>query len=628
MRTFMISALTASMLTATAAAQQVVDLKLKSTVIATYPKEHLRAIRADTMGRLFVGAHESLLVYEPKKNGGYEPHKVLFRFPGDARISDIEVRGDHLYVLTQNALYYILDGVRKRGHVVPRKIIWGVPWAPSKDGFRALAWGPEGDLYFSLGAPCPGDRWASWTFVTGFDGAKLPYRGVGGIFRCKPDGSDLRIVAHGLRAPGNLAFDRHWNLFTREMLAKTIHLLHVTPHARLGPGFGKADGLPPMLVDAGREGPWYLDETPLPKALRQQLVMGQGGHYWSGALKPRGASFETVKPFSFPDPPGALAVGGGGRIFALVSQSEIRELTNAEDPKAHAFEPCEAAETTAARLWQELGDPSWHRRYRAHVEITRRGGDLLKAANQRLLKANADDPAFHHLIWLAAKSGLGSLHLLGLADHADPLVRVQAIRALTEYPEQLREEPIFTKALIDEHPQVQHAALLAYFSPKVAWSRPAHLAIERGPACSSDPYLRQTAALLLAQKATFQQIEGMCSRADAAMRLAGVLAAGYRLTLPPVAEPLAQHLPLEEWTNTVEYADGKVDLRERGRAGLFTLAAHWKADKHTLEQELLFKLLRKMFDDREESVRMQAARFLAPLEDSRVVEELKKILQR
>jgi hypothetical protein len=604
------------------------DFKLRSTLIDTYPKEHLLAIRVDTMSRLFVGARDSLFVYEPKKDGSYEPRKIIYRFPSSSWINDIEVHGDNLYVLTSNALYVFVDGVRKRSDLLPRKLIWGVPVGVPHRGFSKLAWGPEGDLYFALGGPAPFGMLAYWTFFSQPEGAKLPYRGVGGVFRCKPDGSDLRLVAEGLRNPAGLTFDREWNLFACDILDKSQRFVHVTPHARLTELVSLGDSV-------GTPGPWYVDEPALPQSLRNRLMFFSHGDYWCHVLTPTGATFKSDAPITMPDGPGAVSIGCGGEIFALVSQSEVRRLTNADDPKAHAFEPYEASEVGDARLWQELSSASWQRRSRAHLEITRRGGDLLKEANKRLNTAKVSDPALPHLIWLAAKSQQGSLHLLSMMQHAEPKMRLQAIRALTEFPEQLREEPIFTKALIDTPPilplkrggegGVRLAAVEAYFHPKVGFDAAIQKTIERGPAMDSDPRLHQLAALLLAQKGTQRQIEGLCASVDPALREAGVRIAGYRLTLPPRG-PIAPHLPLGETPHLVTYADGEVDLRTRGRVGVYRAESHWKADMHTVEQELLFKLLVRMLNDDEKTVRVQAANFLVQLGDVRCDAAVKKVL--
>ena len=600
-----------------------VDAELKAERIDSVAQESLLSMRADTQGRLFVGGREALFVYEPNAHGGYHPRELLYRFPPDSSVNDIEIRGNDLFVLTRSALYLIADGARIRKSLQPKKLIWGVPRGDLRQGFRALAWGPEGDLYIALGA----GRWGHWTFFSQPVGTNTPYSGAGGVFRCKPDASVVQVVARGLGRADGLVFDRYWNLFCSDSDNENVgRLLHIAAHAYFGGSSTKLGSLQPML-DGNRTSRIaslnYYDETLLPEKCRRQLLGARGNDVLRLSIEPRGASFHATEyAFLQGKNPVATAVGRGGRLFAIMAPSDLVMLTTKDDPAAHPFEPYVVTEAPPERLWQELSNPSWQRRYRAHIEMTRRGGDLLKQANKRLLDAKASDPALHHLIWLAAKSGQGSLHLLSLVDHADSLVRVQAIRALTEFPEQLRDEPIFMESLLAENPMVQLAAMSAYFSPMIAWGRPVQQAIERGPARSKDTYLRQTAARLLAEKATRKQIEDLCDRFDPALRLAGVLAAGYRLTLPAATRLLAPHLPLGklggESAYVISYADGKVDLRDHGRVGNFTIAEHWKADKHTEEQNLLFNLLRRMAKDRDETVRAQAVYFLELLNDPRI----------
>ena len=89
---------------------------------------------------------------------------------------------------------------------------------------HGLAWGPTGDLYFSAGDPfllagsnaAVPDHWGTWTWYHGPTGAAVRHVGTGGVFRCRPDGSDLRPVAAGLRGPFGLAFDPDWNLFVND----------------------------------------------------------------------------------------------------------------------------------------------------------------------------------------------------------------------------------------------------------------------------------------------------------------------------------------------------------------------------------------------------------------------------
>jgi glucose/arabinose dehydrogenase len=44
----------------------------------------------------------------------------------------------------------------------------------------------------------------------------VPYTGVGGVFRVRPDGSNFRVVAGGLRGCFGLCFDPGWELFTND----------------------------------------------------------------------------------------------------------------------------------------------------------------------------------------------------------------------------------------------------------------------------------------------------------------------------------------------------------------------------------------------------------------------------
>jgi hypothetical protein len=216
--------------------------------------------------------------------------------------------------------------------------------------------------------------------------------------------------------------------------------------------------------------------------------------------------------------------------------------------------------------------------------------------------------------------------LLGLVQHPDAKVRIQAIRALAEFPEQLRDAPIFTKPILDLNTHVRFAAVLAFFSPKVSFDAAIHKAIERGPALEDDPRMRQLAGMLLAQKATLRQMEGLCNSVDPALRGVGVRMAGYRLTQPP-SGPLAPQLPLSAVPHVMTYADDeKIDLSKRGRVGVFTQASHWKLDMHTVEQELLFKLLVRMLGDEEKTVRLQAALFLTDLRDERCDAAVRKVL--
>ncbi|MGE3316579.1 MAG: c-type cytochrome, partial [Planctomycetaceae bacterium] len=496
------------------------------------------------------------------------------------------------------------------------------------------------------------------------EGTKVPYTGVGGVFRIRPDGSNFRVVARGLRNSCGIAFDNQWNLFTNDNDHEgSPHayvpgkLLYVTPHSDFSWPRGwmptitpdRADLLEPIFNGMGRAvpvGQSYYDDDYLGAKFRNNLLVAR----WCiravtrYPLKSRGASFKADEEMLITGEnqarPVGVSVGRGGRIFATVSYmahnegspvyaSDLVMLTKGGDTLSAEFPAYDATTADAETLYLELSDPSWERRRRAHLEILRRGGQTVAEAGGRLESSRLDHPALTHLIWLTAahiseKGTSASDRALWrglfatLMKSKQPLIRLQIVRAMHEYaPVDESNRILWSRALSDPDARVRHAALIALFDAPAPlnWKEIAQQAE------SDDRYVRQTASLLLAERAPHDVIEHLCDDPRPNARLAGVLAAGFKLTMPAVNEPIPEPLPLAPWREEavyqVTYADQKVDLRDNGRIGLFTVAEHWKAGKHSDEQEALFEKLKQRLDDSNEPVRLQAAHFLYLLNDAR-----------
>ena len=657
----------------------VTDPALKIVPIDSSPNESFLSMRADTRGRLFVGGREALFVYEPDDSGGYKPRRELYRFPPHSWVYDIEIRGRDVYVLTLNALYVIPDGAVRYDNLKPKRLIWGVPQGHVHQCFHGLAWGPEGDLYISMGDPLwyygdfnRPDHWGHWTFFCQPAGTKVPYTGVGGVFRCRPDGSQLQVVARGLRNSCGLCFDRDWNLFTNDNDHEGLphdyvpgRLNHVTPHSDFSWPRGwmlsktpdRADMLSTMIEGLGRTvpvGQTYYDEDFFPAKYRNNLFVARWGSraVTRYPLTHNGATF-TTKEFTLLEGrnqarPVGVAIGRGGRLFVTIAymphnegsptyKSDLIMITRADDPATHPFEPYNVLTAKPNKLGDELSHRSWWRRQRAHVELLRRGGSAVIDNLNRPLLSKDNPRSQAHMLWLAAawhrevtgKPARGVVaELSRFSLDKNDMIRLQAIRALGDgFAKEPAARNALVQALKDKNPQVRHAAVVGLF--QVVKPRDSFRQIAGGPARSKDTYIRQAAVLLLAETASLGQIGELCAATDPVTRLAGVLSAGFRLTMPPATSPIPDHLPLTPWRSEdvyhVQYVGEKVDLRSYGRIGLFTLAEHWNAGKRSSEQKALFALLQRRLQDTQEPVRLQAVHFLSLLNDARTEPQIAKV---
>lgn len=626
------------------------DPELKVVVVDSDPKESFLSLQLDGAGRLFAGGREGLFVSEPDPKGLYQPRQLLDRFPPNSWISDIAIRGQDLYVATHTAIYLLEGAVTRRTGLHPQRLLWGAPplaYFEEHQGFHGLVFGPDGDLYVSFGDNLVGygdfqraDHWGHWTFFHAQN--RTPYTGAGGFLRLSPDGARMEVLARGCRNPCGLAFDSNWNLFSNDNDHESIpaeyvpgRLLYVTPQAEFGWPRGwllekhpwRADLLDTLHPSLGRYVPTsqsYYDEAYLPGRFRNNLLIAEWGKGLVPRypLRPSGAGFKAdelpLLTCTNTARPVGLAVGRGGRIFVAtlymaanevspIARSDILMITRADDPPHAPFAAYEPTKASERKLRSELRQPSWQSRYRASTEWLRR----IASAGKPLLKAKSlGAPG----LWLGAAQGQMDW-VVTSARSKDHNTRLQAIRAITRFGHSPADYDRFVEALADDQLSVVQAALTGLALRFDHYP----VAAVQSLACSADTYVRQAACQLLAARAPLDELQALAEAVAPERRLAGVVALGTRLTVPPATQPLPADCPLDVSTFNPkpQYDGGVEDLRSYGRIGAFTMAGYWAKKTRSADEERIFNLLARRLHDADPRVARQSAFYLRLLADPR-----------
>ncbi len=699
----------------------VTDPDLKIIRLDSSPDDSFLSVRVDTEGRIFVGGRKTLFAYDVDEAGRYRPRKLLFEFPDHTWVNDIEIRGDDLYIVTVSAVYRLPGARVKREGLNIERLLWGVPNGHVHQCFHACAWGPEGDLYVSLGDPLwyygdfeRPDHWGHWTMffnsspvaprqesralpssdssktpvqtttsnshgltrIGDKEWATMPYNGVGGVFRIRPDGTNLRSYSRGLRNPCGLCFDKNWNLFTNDNDHEGIpalyapgRLLHVTEGSYFSWPRGwlqsktpdRADILPAVNDQMGRAVPvlqTYYADGYLPPKYENSLVVAR----WCRRqvtyfpLEPKGDTF-TAKEHVLLEGrdqarPVGVCVGRGGRLFVTICymaqnegsptyRSDLAVITRKDDLDTMPFDGYDVTQVKPVRLWKEIANKSWWRRGIAHQELLRRGGQTLDMATSRLLailqNGIADNVETRHLLHLAVHREFERGIQTDPSENDPTLAHTQLLRDWSPTEELMKlvseRSPVIREQLIRKasffDPNYRYISLktpeMDAISQLTGQASVDDLAAAlRSPFDIHDSRARNSAAMRISHTSNAAAIVApLLKNAELASRFTGLLAAGFRLTIPPVAATLAENAPLapqqKEEANIILFADEKepIDLRKFGRVGNYTVAEHWKALKHTDEQEQLFALLLERLDDDDDKIRLQAAHFLSLLNDPR-----------
>ena len=162
--------------------------------------ENARQMALGPKGTLFVGTRTAGKVYAVvDSNGDQKADRVIVLASGLNQPNGIAVRDGALYVATAERVVRY-DDVEEHLDSLPAPVVVrdSLPNPGTGHSWKTIAFGPDGLLYMSVGAPCN-------VCVSG------PM--VSAILRMKPDGSNMEVFAEGVRNSVGLA----WHPVTKEL---------------------------------------------------------------------------------------------------------------------------------------------------------------------------------------------------------------------------------------------------------------------------------------------------------------------------------------------------------------------------------------------------------------------------
>lgn len=633
------------------------DPNLKVELLDSHPDEFFLSHDMDLAGRLYLGAREGVFVYERTADGGFQDRKELYRFPKDTWVYDLEALGDELLVLTNTALYRLLDPLDAEPTL--EKILWGNPLGHHHQGLHGMEFAPDGGLLICMGDPHPGvhldknrpDHLWLWTWYVGPDNRPVPYAGVGAVMRLDLENYDLSVYASGLRNPCGISFDRDWNLFANDndqegSTANPCKLVSVPRYSWNGWARGWDSSQVPGRLDMIPNVNWSLD-VPVGQGFYDHATLGEeyrGSLFvanWGSRsvdrypIQPAAAGFRSESlPFLQAEgdrrPVSAMPTNDG-RLIVSICYMQGNEGSPQRQTDLLLISPREAGADAAFdhsdRSLVELLSEPVQLRAKAHSEMLRRGCDELDRAASAFAEAEPDSPAFGSLVFLAAANGDARSveRITALATGNGPGSTL-AWRAAAAFPDQfsaLSEDAINSAAAKRDQPSKLTGPIEFLHSSGRSISDSAATL-----AAHDDAFVRQAMAILLARRAPAEQLDRLAG-GTAEERLAATLATSFRIweQAEKVIElPKGSEVAVEKRTQLL-HPDGAIDLRDFGSPiGTFTMAQWWLDAEVRKANQADFARLKKALTDAESRVASTAATGLFFLNDNRVEPQVASVL--
>jgi quinoprotein glucose dehydrogenase len=475
---------------------------------------------------------------------------------------------------------WLLRDTKGTGRADVRKSLqhgYGVHTSFIGHDLHGLRMGPDGKLYFSLG-----DRGMNVTV----DGRTAAYPDTGAVLRCNPDGSDLEVVATGLRNPQELAFDQYGNLFTGDNnadhgdKARLVYVVeggdsgwrmgyqYMDNPVALGPWNAEKmwhtpwDGqaaylVPPVAhVADGPAGFTYYPGVGLPERYQGHFFLAdfRGSAGSSGirsfAVQPKGASFEMVDQHEFVWSVLATDVDFGmdgalyltdwvdgwnlpakGRIYKVSDPARVKDtvVKSVRTLMAEGF-----GQRSVAELAKLLEHADMRVRQEAQFALAEKGKEAIPTlaavarGNKQLARLQA--------IWGLAQVGhhdpAALAPVLELTADPDAEVRAQAAKVLGDD----RAAAAFDRLLAllkDAEPRVRFFAALGLGKLGKPQAAPAVVQMLRDNA-DKDPYLRHSGVMALTGINDTDTLARAAEDSSPAVRMSALLA-WRRLEKPEVA---------------------------------------------------------------------------------------------